>query len=47
MAGRKQPPADRTVARRYARFDPFDGLALWMDLTADWHAQETDTLEIS
>jgi N-glycosylase/DNA lyase len=37
LAGRQKPPADRTVARRYARFDPFDGLALWMELTADWH----------
>ena len=38
MAGRKKPPSDKAVARRYAEFDPFDGLALWMDLSADWHA---------
>ncbi len=36
MAGNKPGPSDQAVAKRYARFDPFDGLALWMDLTADW-----------
>jgi N-glycosylase/DNA lyase len=35
----KKPPADRTVERRYARFAPFQGLALWLDLTADWHGE--------
>ena len=38
-AGRSQPPSDRTIARKYAGFDPYDGLALWMDLTADWHGE--------
>ena len=38
LARRKQPPADKTVERRYARFAPFQGLALWCELTADWHA---------
>jgi N-glycosylase/DNA lyase len=37
MAGKKKPPADRTVERRYANWAPFQGLALWLDLTADWH----------
>ena len=37
MAGKKTPPADRTVERRYASWAPFQGLALWLDLTADWH----------
>ena len=37
LAGRSKPPSDRTVARRYARWAPFQGLALWLDLTADWH----------
>lgn len=40
MAGRQQPPADRTVERRYARWAPFQGLALWLDLTADWHGED-------
>jgi 3-methyladenine DNA glycosylase/8-oxoguanine DNA glycosylase len=37
LAGKERPPADRTVERRYARWAPFQGLALWLDLTADWH----------
>jgi N-glycosylase/DNA lyase len=39
LAGRRRPPSDGTVARRYARFRPFQGLALWMDLTASWHGE--------
>lgn len=38
-AGRKKPPADRTIERRYAKFAPFQGLALWLDLTAAWHGE--------
>lgn len=37
--GSKQPPADREIARRYAPFAPFQGLALWLDLTASWHGE--------
>lgn len=36
--GRRTPPSDAAIARRYAPFAPWQGLALWMDLTADWHA---------
>lgn len=39
MAGRSRPPADRTVERRYAKWAPFQGLALWLDLTAEWHGE--------
>jgi N-glycosylase/DNA lyase len=39
MAGKKKPPADRTVERRYAGWAPFQGLALWLDLTAAWHGE--------
>ncbi|MCA3009885.1 MAG: Fe-S cluster assembly protein HesB [Phycisphaerales bacterium] len=35
--GRRTPPSDAAIARRYAPFAPWQGLALWMDLTADWH----------
>ncbi|MGH9367715.1 MAG: DNA-3-methyladenine glycosylase family protein [Thermoanaerobaculia bacterium] len=32
---------DRSIARRYARFGRFRGLALWLELTGDWReAQE-------
>ncbi|MBX3462819.1 MAG: Fe-S cluster assembly protein HesB [Planctomycetes bacterium] len=40
LDGRRTPPSDREVARRYARFAPFQGLALWLDLTAEWHGEE-------
>ena len=32
-------PDDRTIERRYARFAPYQGLALWCDLTSDWHGE--------
>lgn len=28
---------DGSIARRYARFGPYRGLAMWLDLTGDWH----------
>ncbi|MEX0881239.1 MAG: Fe-S cluster assembly protein HesB [Thermoanaerobaculia bacterium] len=28
---------DRAIARRYARFGGFKGLALWLELTKEWH----------
>ncbi|HWZ85175.1 MAG TPA: Fe-S cluster assembly protein HesB [Thermoanaerobaculia bacterium] len=28
---------DRAIARRYARFGDFKGLALWLELTSEWH----------
>ncbi len=28
---------DRSIARRYARFGDYRGLALWLDVTRDWH----------
>lgn len=37
LDGRNRPPSDRAVARRYARFAPYQGLALWLHLTAAWH----------
>jgi N-glycosylase/DNA lyase len=37
LTGRRAPPSDQSVERAYARFEPWQGLALWMDLTADWH----------
>lgn len=41
--GRRTPPSDAAIARRYAPFAPWQGLALWMDLTADWHAAAPTT----
>jgi len=28
---------DRSIARRYARFGPHRGLALWLEMTEAWH----------
>ncbi len=39
MQKRRKPPTDAAVARRYASFGDYRGLALWMDLTADWHGE--------
>jgi N-glycosylase/DNA lyase len=44
MAGRSKAPSDRTVERRYARWAPYQGLALWLDLTADWHGEGPDAV---
>jgi N-glycosylase/DNA lyase len=30
---------DRAIARRYARFGDHKGLALWLELTQDWHEE--------
>ena len=43
LGGRARPPSDRAVARRYARWAPFQGLALWLDLTAAWHGEGAAT----
>ena len=33
---------DGSIARRYSRFGNYRGLALWLDLTRDWHEGEED-----
>jgi N-glycosylase/DNA lyase len=37
MYGLRRAPTDRWFTRAFARFAPYQGLALWMTLTADWH----------
>ena len=37
LRGRRQPPGDATIERWYRRYGRWAGLALWLDLTADWH----------
>jgi N-glycosylase/DNA lyase len=34
--GGRRTPSDARIARNYARFGPYQGLALWLDLTRDW-----------
>ncbi len=31
---------DRAIARRYARFESFRGLALWLEMTSHWHEKK-------
>jgi len=35
-SGGRRTPSDARIARTYARFGPYRGLALWLDLTRDW-----------
>ncbi|HEX7254101.1 MAG TPA: Fe-S cluster assembly protein HesB, partial [Thermoanaerobaculia bacterium] len=30
---------DGSIARRYAKYGNYRGLALWLDMTRDWHEQ--------
>ncbi len=39
LLGKRKPPSDRWFATEYERFGAFRGLALWMELTADWHGE--------
>lgn len=36
---KKTAPNDAWFARRYAGFGQYAGLAMWCELTADWHCQ--------
>ena len=36
LRGLGRPPSDLGVARAYARYGAFQGLAMWLDLTRDW-----------
>ncbi len=39
LLGRRRAPADRAIARRYRAFGPWAGLAMWCELTAEWHGE--------
>ena len=34
----------KAIERRYKRFGSWQGLALWLDLTRDWHEKDKDTI---
>jgi len=36
LRGLRRPPSDRTIARWFAPFGEWAGLALWLEVTADW-----------
>ena len=40
LRGKRRPPADRTLHRWYARYGEWAGLAMWLEVTADWHGDE-------
>ncbi|MCA8963708.1 MAG: Fe-S cluster assembly protein HesB [Planctomycetes bacterium] len=39
LGGKKKAPSDRAIEKRYARYAPFQGLAMWLELTAEWHGE--------
>ncbi len=39
LLGKKKPPDDKAITAMYKPFGKFQGLALWMDLTAEWHGE--------
>jgi 3-methyladenine DNA glycosylase/8-oxoguanine DNA glycosylase len=44
LRGKRRPPSDRTLRRWYARYGEWAGLAMWLEVTGDWH-QETPRKE--
>jgi 3-methyladenine DNA glycosylase/8-oxoguanine DNA glycosylase len=38
LRGSRRKPSDRAIARWYAPYGRFAGLAMWLEVTADWHA---------
>ncbi len=39
LRGMKRPPAERTVRRWYRPYGRFAGLAMWLEVTADWFGE--------
>jgi N-glycosylase/DNA lyase len=37
LRGRRRVPSDRTLRRWYAPYREWAGLAMWLEVTADWH----------
>jgi len=37
IRGKRRLPSDRTLRRWYARYGEWAGLAMWLEVTADWH----------
>jgi N-glycosylase/DNA lyase len=37
LRGRRRVPSDRTLRRWYAPYGEWAGLAMWLEVTADWH----------
>jgi 3-methyladenine DNA glycosylase/8-oxoguanine DNA glycosylase len=41
LRGRRRPPSDRALRRRYAPYGEWAGLAMWLEATADWHGDRS------
>ena len=39
LRGRRRQPTDRAIARWYAPYGPWAGLAMWLEVTADWFGE--------
>jgi N-glycosylase/DNA lyase len=39
LRGRRRVPTDRALRRWYAPYGAWAGLAMWLEVTADWHAE--------
>lgn len=39
LRGSRRPPSDAAIHRQYAVFAPYQGLAMWCELTAEWHGE--------
>jgi N-glycosylase/DNA lyase len=37
LRGRRRVPSDRTLLRWFAPYGPWAGLAMWLEVTRDWH----------
>jgi len=42
LRGRRRAPSDRAIARRYAPYGAWAGLAFWLEVTADWFGPRAD-----
>jgi 3-methyladenine DNA glycosylase/8-oxoguanine DNA glycosylase len=43
LRGRRGVPSDATIERWYAPYGRFAGLAMWLEVTADWHRAAGDS----
>jgi N-glycosylase/DNA lyase len=40
LRGKRRPPSDRTLRRWYTPYGEWAGLAMWLEVTADWHGSQ-------
>jgi 3-methyladenine DNA glycosylase/8-oxoguanine DNA glycosylase len=46
LIGRKRPPSDAAIGRRFAKYREHAGLAFWLFLTRDWVEEPPLTSEV-